>query len=120
MLFGVPLSDLTKTVFAASGDFNFNRFSKFFRSAPVSLCFCLLFSIQTFGQEVIKGTVVDEQNNEPLLGATVAIQNSTDAAVADAEGKFFLTTKRSIKKGPATATCTTGSGSWHVTGLPTE
>ena len=38
---------------------------------------------------VIKGTVVDSQNNEPIAGVTVVVQGTKNGNITDADGKFF-------------------------------
>ena len=49
------------------------------------------FSITAFGQtRTITGTVTDEANTNPLSGATISVKGTTNAAVADAEGKFSI------------------------------
>lgn len=47
---------------------------------------------------VIKGTVIDQQNKEPLPGATIQALNQKGGAVADMDGKFYL----SLPKGKYT------------------
>ena len=47
---------------------------------------------------VIKGTVVDSQNNEPLAGVTVVVQGTKVATITDAEGKFTLKTHKGAKQ----------------------
>ncbi len=39
----------------------------------------------------LRGTVLDLKSKEPLVGAVVRLEGSSDAAVADIEGKFVLT-----------------------------
>jgi len=41
-------------------------------------------------QQTISGRVVDEQTGEPLIGATVAIENTNKGAVTDVDGRFAL------------------------------
>ena len=41
-------------------------------------------------QATLKGTVVDAANNEPLIGATVAVQGTTQGAITDINGGFTL------------------------------
>ena len=54
----------------------------------------LLVSIITFAQGVtIKGTVLDE-NQEPLIGATVQVKGETTGAAADLDGNFTLKAKK--------------------------
>lgn len=54
----------------------------------------LLASIITFAQGVtVKGTVLDE-NQEPLIGATVQVKGETTGAAADLDGNFTLKAKK--------------------------
>ena len=48
-------------------------------------------SVMVYGQGAISGVVVDKANGEPIIGATVLIQNSVKGAVTDAEGKYEIT-----------------------------
>ena len=57
------------------------------------LCLILIFSISAFGQKrVIKGTVVDEEN-APLPGATIIIQDTNYGVTTDIEGDFSIDAK---------------------------
>ena len=47
---------------------------------------------------VIKGTVVDSQNNEPLAGVTVVVQGTKTATITDADGKFSLKAPKGAKQ----------------------
>lgn len=44
----------------------------------------------TFSQYVIQGTVIDKNNNETLIGATVVLTGTTIGTVTDINGKFEL------------------------------
>ena len=48
-------------------------------------------SVMVYGQGAISVVVVDKANGEPIIGATVLIQNSVKGAVTDAEGKYEIT-----------------------------
>ncbi len=50
----------------------------------------LLVSFNTVGQ-TIQGRIVDDQNNEPMIGATIEVVNEATGAVSNAEGQFSLT-----------------------------
>ncbi|MFN3852351.1 MAG: SusC/RagA family TonB-linked outer membrane protein [Spirosomataceae bacterium] len=50
----------------------------------------LLFSISTFAQKTITGTVTDATDGSGLPGTTVTIKGSTKGTVTDAEGKFSV------------------------------
>ncbi len=43
-----------------------------------------------FAQQTISGRVLDAQTGEPLIGATVAIEDTNQGAVTDAQGRFAL------------------------------
>ena len=45
-------------------------------------------------QSVISGSVADESNAEPLIGATVVIKGSNEASVIDINGNFKIETKQ--------------------------
>ncbi len=52
--------------------------------------FCLiLFSVSAFGQAKVRGHVLDE-NNEPMVGANVVIENTYYGASTDINGKFIF------------------------------
>lgn len=52
---------------------------------------CSLFSLIGFSQSgIIRGTVFDAENGEPLIGATAQIEGTTKGAVTDLDGKFSL------------------------------
>ena len=57
----------------------------------------LLFAVLTIcctatavAQATVKGMVVDAGTNEPLIGATVAVQGTTQGAITDVNGGFTL------------------------------
>ncbi len=68
--------------------------NKIFPSIVFILC-CLLFSIQTLGQDqpqgVIKGRVFDKLNNNNLSGANILIRGSNQGTTTDEEGRFKIT-----------------------------
>ena len=47
---------------------------------------------------VIKGTVVDSQNNEPIAGVTVVVQGTKVATITDENGKFSLKAPKGAKQ----------------------
>ncbi len=53
-------------------------------------------SIQLWAQTTIKGNIADEVNNEPLIGATILIKETGQAAVADIDGNFKIETTHSL------------------------
>ncbi|EJX03445.1 TonB-dependent outer membrane receptor protein [gut metagenome] len=52
------------------------------------MTFC--FAATTVAQGTVKGKVVDAENNEPLIGATVSISGTTLGTVTDVDGNFVL------------------------------
>lgn len=44
----------------------------------------------TYAQNMISGTIVDSENNSPLVGATVVIKGTTVGTIADFDGKFQI------------------------------
>lgn len=53
----------------------------------------LLFSVCAFGADKIKGYIFDEKKN-PVIGAQVHWENSTQGVVSDEEGFFEITSRR--------------------------
>jgi len=50
-----------------------------------------IFSLpQAFSQATIKGKIIDEKTNEPLIGATVVVKNTTVGTSAELDGSFSL------------------------------
>ena len=56
------------------------------------LCFCCFTSFTTIAQTTVSGTILDAENNEPLIGVNVAIKGSSIGSVTDINGKFTLST----------------------------
>lgn len=54
-----------------------------------SLFFTLLISLTGFSQNVLKGTITDE-NGQPIPGVRIAVQNSTYGVPSNSLGKFYL------------------------------
>lgn len=59
-----------------------------------SLCFV---TCMAMAQGTIKGKVVDSQTKEPLVGATIMIDGTTEGVAADLDGSFSLKTSQSGK-----------------------
>lgn len=58
---------------------------------------CLFASFALYAQEtVVNGTVVDE-NNEPLIGATIMVEKTTNGTSADLDGNFTIKCKPGAK-----------------------
>ena len=57
---------------------------------PLALLFLLcLFPIGALAQGIVKGTVNDE-SGEPVIGATVKVQGSSEGAITDLDGNFSV------------------------------
>jgi len=50
----------------------------------------MLFASVTFAQVTVKGTVTDKDDNSPLPGVTVIIENTTRGTITDVNGKYEL------------------------------
>jgi TonB-dependent receptor len=50
--------------------------------------FLLLFSQLVVGQQTLRGQVTDANNNDPLTGATVAIEGTKKGTIVDVDGNF--------------------------------
>ena len=48
-----------------------------------------------YAQTTVKGTITSE-SGEPLIGATIAVKNSTDGTVTDIDGNYSLKTKKTL------------------------
>ncbi len=63
------------------------------KSKKVSFFFallCLLFTTTAYSQVSISGTVIDNSNNQPVLGANVSVPGTSAGAITDVAGKFTL------------------------------
>ncbi len=54
----------------------------------------LLLSNNLDGQTVVKGIILDERNNDPLIGANVVVKGTDDGATTDYEGEFIVKTEQ--------------------------
>ena len=55
------------------------------------LLFFLAFPVYVYSQTgTIKGKIVDAQTNEPLIGASVLIEGTTNGAAADLDGNYII------------------------------
>ncbi|MEG2095063.1 MAG: TonB-dependent receptor [Alistipes sp.] len=55
------------------------------------LTFTSLFSIGTLAQSIVRGKVVDE-NNEPIIGASITVSGTTQGGLSDNNGNFKIQT----------------------------
>ncbi len=63
----------------------------------LSLC-ALLFSITAMAQTEVKGTVVAEDDGNPIIGASVIVEGTNTGTVTDTEGNFRMTMPSNSKK----------------------
>lgn len=67
------------------------------KSLLFSLSFiCLIFCNSSYGQGTIKGTIIDVESLEVLIGAHIYTPNTNERSVTDFNGNFSLTTNDSI------------------------
>ena len=59
------------------------------------LAMLFLFSGMALAQTKITGTVVSQEDGEPIIGASVKLKGSNSGAITDVDGKFTLTTSQS-------------------------
>ncbi len=63
----------------------------FHRLMKVMLLFLMLLPVQAFAQSVkVTGTVTDETNGEPIIGAAVKVKGSNVGAVTDIDGNYTI------------------------------
>ncbi len=69
-----------------------------FAITPATLNLILLLGLTTtaFGQSIIRGTIVDNLNNEPLIGASIVVKGTTEGTVTDYDGSFELRTEQTF------------------------
>lgn len=63
-----------------------NHLKHFLLLAVLTICF----TATAVAQGTVKGKVVDAENNEPLIGATVSVSGTTLGTVTDIDGNFVL------------------------------
>ena len=56
----------------------------------VMLLFLTLLSMQAFAQVKVTGTVTDQTNGEPIIGATVKIKGTSTGVVTDIDGNYSI------------------------------
>lgn len=56
------------------------------------------FSFSSYGQRTISGTVTDGANGDPLIGASILAQGTTDGTITDIDGNFSLTLPESVEQ----------------------
>lgn len=60
--------------------------------AIITICICV--TLGTFAQNVITGVVVSADDNEPMIGVTVKVKNTSTATVTDSNGQFSINTTK--------------------------
>ena len=71
--------------------------SLFTKALLLMLSLCLM-SFMTVAQGTIKGKIVDSQTKEPLVGATVMLEGTSEGVAADLDGSFTLKTGQTGKQ----------------------
>jgi len=57
----------------------------------IAVVLLAMYSFSSYSQQInLKATVLDEENNEPLIGATLLIENTNQGSVTDAFGKITI------------------------------
>jgi TonB-dependent starch-binding outer membrane protein SusC len=51
---------------------------------------CLLFVNAAFGQDIIRGTIVDSTGGTPIIGVTVILKGTDIGTISDIDGKFII------------------------------
>ena len=62
----------------------------------ILLIFLLFVTLTTQAQNAIKGTIIDKKFKEPLTGAAILVEGTTNGTTADIDGNYEL------KIGPGT------------------
>ena len=57
------------------------------------LLFCF---INSFGQNSIRGVLTDETTGEPIIGATIYVEGTSDGAISDYDGTFQVNTEKPV------------------------
>ncbi len=55
----------------------------------------LVIGVATYAQTTLRGTVIDEESNEALIGASVLLAGTSTGTITDIDGNFELTTDQS-------------------------
>ncbi len=63
-----------------------------YKANGLHFIFILAFAPFLNGQTVLRGTITDAENNEPLIGATVLVKGTGEGTVTDFDGAFELRT----------------------------
>ena len=60
--------------------------------AIITICICV--TLGTFAQNVVTGVVISADDNEPMIGVTVKVKNTSTATVTDTNGQFSVNTAK--------------------------
>jgi len=63
----------------------------------IYVALAVLFSLSSFGQQIIKGKIIDKETQEPLAFANVILSKTT-GTVTDAKGNFYLEIGTDVKQ----------------------
>ncbi|MBQ7210924.1 MAG: SusC/RagA family TonB-linked outer membrane protein [Paludibacteraceae bacterium] len=55
------------------------------------ICLCLMTVMAAFADIHVKGTVIDADNQEPMIGVSVLVKGTTNGTITDFDGNFELT-----------------------------
>ena len=56
-----------------------------------TIFFCLMLSVATFADISVKGTVVDADNSEPMIGVSILVKGTSQGTITDFDGNFEMT-----------------------------
>ena len=70
--------------------------SQIFRPFVVFPLFILILSFNVHAQNILDGKVIDSFTGDPLIGANVIIQGSSDGVQTDWDGSFILKTDQEL------------------------
>ena len=59
-------------------------------------CICLLGLTKTYAQGGVRGSVLDKETGEPIIGAYIFLNDGTYSTITNIDGEYILT---SVKKG---------------------
>lgn len=56
-----------------------------------TIFFCLMLSAAVFADISVKGTVIDADNSEPMIGVSILVKGTTSGTITDFDGNFEMT-----------------------------
>lgn len=62
----------------------------------ITLLFVLFFTVLSFSAQELKGVVLNEKNNEPIIGASVYFDNTSIGTTTNFDGEFSISLKQPI------------------------